>query len=499
MPNRTWLRIAAGGLLGLLVGLVLAPSRPVLDAAGATGDARLVEEVLALVGDAPHAGLVAAVVEADGTLHTAGLGTADGERPVDADTPFEAGSVTKAMVGMLLADLVGSDAALDARTPLGQVLPGLAERPAGAITLEELAQHRSGLPVMAPAGPTGFLRVLGSTWLGTDPYGWASGDDLVAAAATSDASGGADPTYSNFGFGLLGTALATSADTELDLLLDERLWTPLGMDDTVRVETDGPLPAGHAHPHRGGDTRVSTWHGEGYLGAGAGIWSTARDLTRLAVSTRDGSAPGAEAAAPRADFGGTSRIGWGWLTTRQDALEVTWHDGGTGGMRSFVGFTDERVAVVLARGDRSVDHVGTGLLGAGAEPPTPVPATQYPLLAVTIGLPLAAAVTLLVVARRRRDAAPGPGPDRLRLVTATMGGATLLVLIWRAGLWGVVPPPWWAVGVGGFGAGLVAAGLRWTTLPRVASGRPALRWAGVAWSAAFLIASVVLVSATLGG
>ena len=61
-------------------------------------------------------------------------------------------------------------------------------------------------------------------------------------------------------------------------------------------------------------------------------------------------------------------MGYGWFTDRIDGQEITWHNGGTGGFRSFMGFdrTTGRGVVVLANTDREVDTLGRHLL-TGAE------------------------------------------------------------------------------------------------------------------------------------
>jgi CubicO group peptidase (beta-lactamase class C family) len=61
-------------------------------------------------------------------------------------------------------------------------------------------------------------------------------------------------------------------------------------------------------------------------------------------------------------------VGLGWLIARPPgaAGPVLWHDGGTGGFRSFVGVDREvgTAVVVLANTARSVDRLGLRLLKA---------------------------------------------------------------------------------------------------------------------------------------
>jgi CubicO group peptidase (beta-lactamase class C family) len=65
---------------------------------------------------------------------------------------------------------------------------------------------------------------------------------------------------------------------------------------------------------------------------------------------------------------GRTEVGLGWLIARPPgaAGPMLWHNGGTGGFRSFVGVDREvgTAVVVLANTARSVDRLGLRLLKA---------------------------------------------------------------------------------------------------------------------------------------
>src|SRR5699024_1749522 len=87
------------------------------------------------------------------------------------------------------------------------------------------------------------------------------------------------------------------------------------------------------------------------------IRSSAHDMSIWLRAVRDGSTPGAEAAQPRTDFDDSDRIGWAWFTTKHRSPNLTWHNGGTGGYRSFLGFSAEtgRGVIVLSDSANWVD------------------------------------------------------------------------------------------------------------------------------------------------
>ena len=81
------------------------------------------------------------------------------------------------------------------------------------------------------------------------------------------------------------------------------------------------------------------WTGEAIAPAG-GLRAPITDLARLVAALLDGSAPGLAALDPVADFSGPRvRIGAAWITLEHQGREITWHNGGTGGFRSWLGST----------------------------------------------------------------------------------------------------------------------------------------------------------------
>ncbi|MET8780086.1 serine hydrolase [Nocardia sp. NPDC004654] len=106
------------------------------------------------------------------------------------------------------------------------------------------------------------------------------------------------------------------------------------------------------------------WAGEAVAPAG-GIRASIRDMSRLTAAILDGSAPGIGGLEPVPQTAGRPiRIGAAWLTVRHRGQTITWHNGGTGGFRSFMGFDRAAHAgvVVLSAATASVDRAGFTLL-----------------------------------------------------------------------------------------------------------------------------------------
>jgi serine-type D-Ala-D-Ala carboxypeptidase/endopeptidase len=322
-----------------------------------------------------HVGLVVGAIAADGRSEVAAAGRTrlpDGPPP-RADTLFEIGSITKVFTALLLAEsVVRGELTLD--TPVRDLLPeaDVPARDGVAITVEHLATHTAGLP----RNPMPFLAAVRVGWKARngDPFAAIDRAALLAELARTRlrrTPGTGRIAYSNFGAGVLGHALvAATGAPGYGELVRERICAPLGMADTVLVP-DGELAAREADGHRRRRRPTGHWEVAGLPGAGA-LRSTAADvLTFLRAQLHPDDTPLGPAIAlthgerrPGRRLG----IGLGWLRVsvllRDEVL--LWHNGGTGGFRSFAGFVPTRgtAAVVLANDHRSVDRAGLDLLTA---------------------------------------------------------------------------------------------------------------------------------------
>lgn len=319
-----------------------------------------------------HVGLVVGVVTTGGDRAVAAAGRVrapDGAPPA-ADTLFEIGSVTKVFTALLLAEaVVRGELSLD--TPVGDLLPEIAVPSRGgvAITLEHLATHTSGLP----RNPVPLRVALALQWRARDGDPWAAVDRAVLLQAVAGARLRRTPgtgrlAYSNVGAGLLGHALVAAAGSSgYGALVRERVTGPLGMADTVLLPGPG-LAAREADGHRSRRRPTGHWEVAGLPGAGA-LRSTAADLLVFLHAQLD---PGGTPLGPAIALAQQARrpgrrlgIGLGWLRVPvRDGGVLLWHNGGTGGFRSFAGFVPAEgvAAVVLANDQRSVDRAGLDLL-----------------------------------------------------------------------------------------------------------------------------------------
>ncbi len=262
--------------------------------------------------------------------------------PVDADTLFEIGSITKLFTALVLADMVDkSEAALD--EPVGNLLPGGVRVPARngrPITLLDLARHRSGLPRM----PANF-----GLDLQTDPAKTYTPDMLYAFLAGHDLTRtpGDVEAYSNLGYGLLGHALALRATTPFELLVRSRVLAPLAMHRTV-IAVPPHLAPTVATGHDDALDPIPAWRFGAMEAAGA-FRSSAADMLQFVDALRQPTAsPLATALASLTKARQDGGLGFG--TPHPDGGLLYAHAGGTGGFRSHLGCLPvwDRGVVVLS-------------------------------------------------------------------------------------------------------------------------------------------------------
>lgn len=303
-------------------------------------------------------GIVVGVIEPEGRrVVSYGTFTKDDKRRVNGDTVFEIGSVTKVFTALLLADMAarGEVALAD---PVSKYLPPEVKAP--KVTLEQLATHTSGLPRLpANMSPKDV----------ENPYADYTVAQLYEFLATATPAADAKYDYSNLGAGLLGHALARRAGTDYETLVRTRILAPLGMKSTS-ITLDAAMKERFAPGHDAELKRAANWDLPTLAGAGA-LRSTANDmLTFLAAAIGLSKSPLAARTAPmlaqRRLIGAGHEVALGWHIETANGREIVWHNGGTGGYRTWVGFEPKsRTGVVVlsnASTGGGVDDIGRHLL-----------------------------------------------------------------------------------------------------------------------------------------
>ncbi|NYJ37035.1 serine hydrolase domain-containing protein [Nocardiopsis aegyptia] len=340
----------AAAALVVVLGLLVRPHTPSLST-DESGDAALLDRARPLFTEGVYHRV--SVVEIDGGR------TGLAHFGADDTTSYEIGSVSKALNGLLLADMI-ERGEVSEDTELGSLLD-LDGAPAASVTLAELAGHRSGLPRLSPR-PRDMVGGWAAAVTGRDPYRF-DVDTLVEQVAAADTSGRGEFAYSNMGAAVLGQALAARAGTDYADLLRARVLDPMGLDATVLPVTAAELPDGAIGGTNDKGRAADPWLARAYAPAG-GVRSTPRDMAELVGGLLFDEPPGAGAMEPRWEDGDGGRVGLGWFVDEYDGTDVTWHNGGTGGFSTMVALDRDggRAVVVLADTATGVEDQARALL-----------------------------------------------------------------------------------------------------------------------------------------
>ena len=311
--------------------------------------------------------VVVGIIDGDGLQYYAFGAKTIGGKPVNEHTIYEIGSISKTFTAILLAQMVQegtlkTDDAAQNYLPASVKLPMRADK---QITLGHLSDHTSGLPRMPtnftpkdPANPYADYTV-------EQMY-----DFLNDYTLTRDI--GSAMEYSNLAAGLLGHILSLKAGTSYEELMVNKIATPLGMKAT-KITFNKPMKRNLAMGHSNG-VQVSNWDIPTLAGAGA-IRSSLHDMLRYVAANMGLQKSELQAAmqlthqARHDKAGGGTRVGLGWIISKGAEGDVIWHNGGTGGYRTFCGFVKETGTgvVVLTNSDKGADDLGMRLLNSSAK------------------------------------------------------------------------------------------------------------------------------------
>lgn len=249
---------------------------------------------------APAAAVAVAARSASGfRWECATAGAAVGAAP----TPiFDLASVTKPFVAVTAARLVRARL-LSFETPLGELLPELADTPSGTVPLLYFLAHRAGLDAH---------RTLFAPLVARRPFELPKALREAADARRADARGalpadGFPALYSDLGYVLAGAALERASGVALDALVERELTAPLGLEARSArlwfergVRFRERVQPTETVAFRGGEVRgvvhdENAWAVAGHGLAGqAGLFGTAEAVVRFGARVLD-------AAAGRAD------------------------------------------------------------------------------------------------------------------------------------------------------------------------------------------------------
>lgn len=341
----------------LASGAVLAASPAWTEPSSSDKAAASMARTLAKQQTYPASGVVAGILDARGQrIVTQGTSDAADGRVLDGDTVFDIASITKLFTALLLADnVVRGKMAMD--DPLAKYLPSDVYVPdfqGQPITLLDLVTYSPGLPGWPADMPK----------LKLAPFPQYSTEQLYQALAKVSLTvpPGTQYVYSNFGYGLLGLALARHAGTDFESLVISRICRPLGMEST-RITPTSSMQARKSPGHVQNLVKVASWEFPPAFAAMGALRSSANDILKfLAAGMGAKRSPLAPAFAEMlqierpADKPDTT-VAAGWFITNAHGDRLIWKDGSILGYSSWLGYSavHRNGVIVLANGILSGD------------------------------------------------------------------------------------------------------------------------------------------------
>ena len=335
----------------------------------ATYDAR-VRETLATFPDLP--GIAIVVIKDDKPIFLHAYGMADKEAGIkaDIDTLFYIASSTKAFTA-LAAAMLDQEGKIKFSDPVTRYTPGIqfkSEIP-DKITIRDLLTHTSGLRNSALVNRLAFTGQIDQSEI----------DHVFADGTSLNEANFGKYNYTNLGYNIYGLALHYQLHKKWQDLLQERIFTPAGLQHTTayvskararKYQIAAPYFVDNDAVNAGKLVRSQLEKTDENMQSAGGIFMSISDLGRwLNLNLNDGKLGGKQllpadlirnahtgytkSTRNEPPFSGDGDYGLGWQIGKYRNEKVIYHHGGYPGYRSHVSFMpDKKIAVgVMANND----------------------------------------------------------------------------------------------------------------------------------------------------
>ena len=169
---------------------------------------------------------------------TQGLADVDAGRPIDVDTVFRLGSISKQFTAALVLKLA-EDGKLSLDDPLRKFVPAF-PAPGADVTVRQLLNHTSGI--------RSYTSLPGAMSEAITSRVYTTGDIIALIRdERPDFAAGSDWRYNNSGYSLLSAVIEAVTGQPWQVALEERITQPLGL-ATIRYGLDEDALANRALP-----------------------------------------------------------------------------------------------------------------------------------------------------------------------------------------------------------------------------------------------------------
>ena len=267
-----------------------------------------------------------------------GLANMEWNLPNAPDTKFRLGSITKQFTATLVLELA-EQGKIDLDAPVTRYLPDYPPASGDKIKIHHLLNHTSGIP--------GYTETPG--------FGAKMRDSVTPAELMKTFSGlplffepGTHFSYSNSGYFLLGVILEKITGEKYEKLLREKIFDPVGMNDTGYDSTRPLL----AHRAAGYDqTFDGSYLNTSYIDmtqpyAAGSLYSTVEDLYKWDQALYTDKVL-TEASKARMFTPGLSGYGYAWEIRKRDGATIIEHSGGINGFNTNIRRSPEKKRLIV--------------------------------------------------------------------------------------------------------------------------------------------------------
>jgi len=312
-------------------------------------------------------------------IYTYGRKSVNAPAPVDADTLFQIGSMTKVFTTAILAKwAVEKRIKLtdEVRQHYNYHIPLQKPKSTGCITFLQLASHSSGLPrefynKEGLMGMVNFFSNGDSPWSDFNvPFGMIYFNQLDIEPGKHAYS------YSNFGIAILGILLGQMDGSGYENVLQKQMLGPLGLSDTFlypNEEQKKRIADGHTGdlpPFHNRNIVMPHWKFHTNANASGGLYSSPKDLMKFLKMnmgiTKTNYLEAFKIAHQKRLSAKKGFVGMSWFTKKlkNSQKEIVYTDGMFGGFTSFLGFSlEHQVGVTVVINNINYDdHIGLALM-----------------------------------------------------------------------------------------------------------------------------------------
>lgn len=345
-----------------LSGILFQPIQRVIKYSSVNKDTSIDEIIKPYMSEKNNVGVAIGIIEgrkSNEQKFCFGKTAKDKDKKINNETIFEIGSISKVFTTTILADMY-LNKELDLEDSVSKYLPKMDDKSleynGRKVNFIDLATHTSGLPRLPED--------LGKTVTNQlDPYAKYTKENLFnyVSEYKLKSEPGKTYEYSNLGMGLVGDILANIEKTSYENLLTKHITKKLSMKNTgINFSKKQVMNFATGHDELG--EVVPMWNFSSMAGAGA-IKSDLNNMMTFLSSNmglvRNNPLQKAMNLAHKMKFNNKDfELGLGWHISHLDTGDkVIWHNGGTGGFRSFIGFIEDKKigVVILSNSATSVD------------------------------------------------------------------------------------------------------------------------------------------------